>query len=650
MRRYRLRPSVFAVVLASMAACDSGRSCAHPAGGGDAAPHAPPTASASTKSTAGKLAPFTSEDDIRHFLGELAESAASLPGARSPHLTGVVGSKPPATAADEANGENESIAGTQHPEVDEGGIVKVHGEHLIVLRRGRLFTVRLGAASLTPVAAVDAFGPDVDPTGTWYDEMLVTERTVIVVGYGYQRGGTELGLFDLTSEGQLRHRATYHLRATEYGSARNRASRLVGGKLVFYTPLRVRAEERDPRRFFPAIRRWRPDASEADFLSILAPTHVYRPVDTHPDLTLHTVTTCSVDEGELTCTARAVMGPPARVFYVSPNAVYVWTSARGRSAERTVSEPNRALLYRLPLTGDEPGVLRVGGVPFAPSSFEEEESGHLDVFVRALGGGSTPWSSDAADGDVALLRLPRTAFDREASEVPGQAYVPLPHPGGTAPQSRFVGGHLLYGVGAPLPGKPTADGRRLFVHRVGSVATALGIPLGHPVDRIEALGRGAVVVGGDVGGLHLSSIALPASDPPRVVDRYTRSDVERGEQRSHGFFYQAEGDGAGLLGLTLRTSGSPGDASFRAGSASVLFLRNDALHFTELGRLDAAPAPHLDDACRASCEDWYGNARPIFLHGRTLALLGYELVEGRLDGGRLREARRASFAPAAGKR
>jgi hypothetical protein len=34
-----------------------------------------------------------------------------------------------------------------------------------------------------------------------------------------------------------------------------------------------------------------------------------------------------------------------------------------------------------------------------------------------------------------------------------------------------------------------------------------------------------------------------------------------------------------------------------------------------------------DDECRASCVDWYGNARPLFLRGHVFALLGYELVE-----------------------
>jgi len=53
------------------------------------------------------------------------------------------------------------------------------------------------------------------------------------------------------------------------------------------------------------------------------------------------------------------------------------------------------------------------------------------------------------------------------------------------------------------------------------------------------------------------------------------------------------------------------------------------------------------DDCVASCVDWYGNARPIFLRDRVFALLGYELVEGRLADGRITEIARASFLASA---
>ena len=91
-------------------------------------------------------------------------------------------------------------------------------------------------------------------------------------------------------------------------------------------------------------------------------------------------------------------------------------------------------------------------------------------------------------------------------------------------------------------------------------------------------------------------------------------------------------------------------------SADVLYLRQRALALTAIGQLRSAPAAsRRDDHCRASCVDWYGNARPIFLGERVFALLGYELVEGRLagtlwrggPGERIEERRRAAFSPMA---
>src|ERR1700724_3382054 len=89
----------------------------------------------------------------------------------------------------------DSVTNVQEAGVDEGGIVKVHGNHLVMLRRGRLFTVAIGDGALEPISSADAFAPDVDPRATWYDEMLVSGDTIAVIGYSYERGGTEVNLF-----------------------------------------------------------------------------------------------------------------------------------------------------------------------------------------------------------------------------------------------------------------------------------------------------------------------------------------------------------------------------------------------------------------------------------------------------------------------
>jgi hypothetical protein len=48
--------------------------------------------------------------------------------------------------------------------VDEGGIVKRAGDFLVILRRGRLFTVRVGGDTLQPIAMRDAYAPDASRT------------------------------------------------------------------------------------------------------------------------------------------------------------------------------------------------------------------------------------------------------------------------------------------------------------------------------------------------------------------------------------------------------------------------------------------------------------------------------------------------------
>src|SRR5262249_22377861 len=119
----------------------------------------------------------------------------------------------------------------------------------------------------------------------------------------------------------------------------------------------------------------------------------------------------------------------------------------------------------------------------------------------------------------------------------------------------------------------------------------------------------------------------------------------QGELRSQGFFYKPDGPNSGVLGLPISVPGRAGYKHLFQGSAAILFLRNQGLHFEEVGELAAEADKAVDDNCRASCVDWYGISRPIFVRGRVLALLGYEIVEGSMKDGQLRELRRINYAP-----
>jgi hypothetical protein len=104
-----------------------------------------------------------------------------------------------------------------------------------------------------------------------------------------------------------------------------------------------------------------------------------------------------------------------------------------------------------------------------------------------------------------------------------------------------------------------------------------------------------------------------------------------------------------VLGLPISVPGRSGYKHLFEDSAAILFLRNDGLHFEEVGELTAQSERAVDDACRASCVDWYGNSRPLFIRGRIIAMLGYELVEGTMKNGRMQETRRVNYSPQAVK-
>ncbi len=607
-----------------------------------------PTPGQGTPKTGKKtMRAFASEDELKSYFRKLAEERKREAG-RAQSNQGPLANAP-APAATEASGlaksaddKQESITNTQHAGVDEGGIVKLHGDHLVVLRRGRLFTVAIGDNSLKPISAVDAFGSDIDPRYTWYDEMLVSADTVAVIGYSYERGGTEVGLFKIDNAGNLAYRSTYHLRSNDYYSSRNYASRLIGSKLIFYMPLYLNPYNDDPFAQFPAVRKWHKGAKPEEFQRIVSATKVYVParqVNSGYGMALHTVTVCDLANDDFKCDATAVLGAPGRVFYVSPESVYVWTTDWSRYGQRA---GNRSMLYRMPLDGSGPSAIGVSGSPVDQFSFLESEDKHLNVLVRADAQGDGMWSAEVAQGDVAMMRIPLSLFNDGSDNASSWTYHPLPKPAGYTFQNRFVGNYLLYGTGSGWGAPGKNNQASLFTVRWADGDTN-ELTVNHGVDRIEALGSDAIVVGTDGSDLHFTAIRL--SDSPEVADEYVRKGASQGELRSQGFFYKPDGRDSGVLGLPISVPGRPGYKNLFESSAAILFLRNQSLHFQEVGELYAESEKAVDDGCRASCVDWYGNSRPIFVRGRVLALMGYEIVEGNLRDGRMNELRRINYAP-----
>ena len=608
----------------------------------------------------GSLAAFRSDAELRNFLkrrkatrgrqsNEAAESV-NAPSPPSPEAAAVADSEISVTGSRVAS---PSITNNQEAGVDEGGIVKMRGDMLVILRRGRLFTVSTAGGRMRPIDVINAMPPGVDGSEDWYDEMLLHGDRVIVVGYSYERGGTEINRFRLSPDGRLRFEDTYHLRSNDYYSSRNYASRLIGNRLIYYTPLALDWDD-DPFEAFPAVRRWTPGGTEIDFRRVINARDVYvvpamRDDPQAPLDTLHSVMNCDLTAPVLDCRATAVLGPASRNFYVSPTGVYLWVSdawSWNAAARRGV----RSFVYRLPFGRERPSAIAARGAPTDQFSFREDRAaGLLDVLIRADGGGDAMWNPEVTGGDVALLSIPLRFFGNGSREVPLDRYRPLPAPSGSSWnfQNRFVGNHVLYGSARQERGeRPQLIAARL---RGGPVAA---IPVGHAVERIDILGTDGVAIGNDRrGGLNFTAIDL-RQPMARKGNSYTMPNASQGESRSHGFYYRADNaDGSdGVLGLPIAREVPAGFHRLFGSAASMLFLRREQRTFRMAGELESQYNNAVEDACVASCTDWYGNARPIFAGNRIFALLGYELVEGRMARGAIREIGRVNYAPAPARR
>ena len=226
----------------------------------------------------------------------------------------------------------------QHAGVDEGGIVKVHGDHLVILRRGRLFTVEIGDERSSRSPTVDAFGAGHRPA-----------RRLV-------RRDADLRRHRRRDRLQLRSAAAPRSGCST--STRARPAQLQCDLPPALERLLLVAQLRQP-----------PDRQQAGLLHAALPQPVggravravpgdaqvarrrdagglpaHRPGDAHlpqrraarsaaGPRAAHASPCATWRAAELACEATAVLGPAGRVFYVSPSSVYVWTTRDARESD-----------------------------------------------------------------------------------------------------------------------------------------------------------------------------------------------------------------------------------------------------------------------------------------------------------------------------
>ena len=619
---------------------------------GDAQPGAP-----FDQAQGPRLVRFASADQFERYLRsrpqreELKTYSIAEPAPAAPAISAEMA---PADSA----GANPEITNNQTIGVDEGGIVKQIGHYLVVLQDGRLFSADLGTRPGAPLRLADRI--DVyrsrEQAASWYDEMLVSGERIMVTAYNYREHASEITVIRMAPDGQLTREGRFLLSSNDYYSTDNYATRIVGDNLVFYAPQSLDNRGANGRYAWPRLRRADGDGEAGAGEELIGPTDVIAPVGEVADPVLHTLSICPL-RGEMDCRTTAFVGPAMRELYVSPTDAFLWIGApdglpwsidyaNRRRQECTSGQywqdgaGQSAMLYRLPLSGGPVGAVAVDGIPADQFAFESSGGRFRALLSRTGAGCFKP------DGmrTLNLLDIPLSAFSDRVRHVAGGAYATLPPVAGEL-ENRFVGPWLVYGARSGQSDDPsspggTAQASILIAVPLERPAGAVRVPVPHNALRIERAGSDAVVTGyRDQNGLSISYVRLGRS--PRLASTTLLASRFESEGRSHAFNAWIRPDGSGLIGLptTLRGERSGrGWSDSQSSELSFIAVSPDKT-LSQAGELSPRPRAGTESSyrCEVSCVDWYGNSRPIFTGGRVFALMGTDLVEGRLARGRMDE-------------
>ena len=537
------------------------------------------------------------------------------------------------TGASPADSDNPSITNTQEAGVDEGDIIKQIGSHLIVLQDGRLFSVDLQPGGEPGLSLRDRENVYQSPDeGTWYDEALVFGRSIIAIGYSYEREASEFAVLELDEDGALNFRDRFFLPSQDYYDGDNYTTRLVNGQLAMHTSYFLLDVDEYSELSAPILVR----EEALDEERKLNPRQVYKSLQNTDDPLLHTVTMCPLkdigNEGAPApqCKTTAFLAGESYEYYASTDAVWLWLN-EGPRWNRTGY--GKALLYRIPYGDERPSVAEVKGRPANQFSLAAD----TDVF-RAL----VRKDREEGDPDLQLMVLPRAALGLTPGPIESATYHDLPDHDGEL-ENRFTGTHLVYTLDNEerwwnpfwSTDNRQADATLAVVpfEAPGDVQT-LTIP--HSVIRLERARDHIVATGyASEEGLSLSSLDL-RNEAARIADTVMLPARYESENRSHAFNSRIENDGSGMIGIpTVVKITESGRPVWRSKQSDISFLEvDDTVALRSAGTLYPSGKPvHPDYECEVSCIDWYGNSRPIFTMGRIFALSGTELVEGEMRNG-----------------
>jgi len=612
--------------------------------------------------TSPTLTPFGSEEEIRRWLADAREADQARPPSGSDdeqQILIVEGRVWPHFAAP---GEARTAG------VDDGDRVRQVGRFLLVLHNGRIYSIDAGGRPGRPLVLADRADPE-GPAYTLYDELLVSGDRIVVTGYSNTARAAYVSVLRLGRDGRLASEGGFLVSTNDdYQTA------IVGDALVIYGSTDFPYwSGSNPDFAWPVVRRWNQAAADrpappalddtgaeasddgpaeiargaGPARPLLEPNRVYRPVATTLNGELHIVSVCPLGgdavRAGLPCRSTGFAGPIRARFGLSDADAFVQVAQTGedsRLLDRACPPgPGEAegapltILFRVPLAGGPPGVLGLAGEPLAFGALPARGGGVHLLLERAAPRCGAPALR------AAHARAPLAAFSPALRLADAGAYRPAPDVAGD--EVAFTDSHLVL-FHRDDSGRDEAELGLIPLDGAGQ-AIALTVPQG--VLRAEPAAGGLLLTGLDGDNrVSLSFVAL--GDRPRIAS--TRAFGARAGSDAPGIGAAADPGASGLIGLPVTEGEGESWDGLRIDRPDIHFLSIDpAGRLRPRGALRAgprSPRPGMEGFCDPPCVPWAGESRALFTNGRIFALAGSELVEGRIENGRIVELQRLDIA------
>ncbi len=559
------------------------------------------------------------------------------------------------------------ITNNQVVGVDEGDIIKRYQNMLIVLRKGKLYSLDISETypqKITKIDEVDAFSPYWKHKA-WFDEILIDKGMVLVLGFNYDMDSAEIIRFNLTNDGKFSYKDNYLIMSEDYFDEESYASRLFNHQYTTYIPIELDTES-GIKGQLPKIVKVEDDfnGDEDDLIwnSLIEISDIYYPIQTVLNPMLHSFIVCPLDEDVLICNGVGIISSWDNLYYNNGENIYMWTSAWKEEAlkykqikteetlydyktsyrnenqynyktryryeinNKDVDELYNPLVYRISLDTFDVVAIQVKVMPTSQFAFHHQDNA---LYLFGL----------LDKKKAQLVKMPDSQFDKSASmssilvrEINNGAEI-------TSTQ-RYVGNYFLIGD----------DGYDFVEDKIIKPLTAIHfkngnkktISLSNYAKRIEAINNKALVIGKTLD--NNLGVSLFSPDNPNEIQQTTLLDRLEGESRSHAFNYTYL-DNYFLAGITTQNKdkaenedgyyywddNTSSDITFIGGNKNVDYI----------GELKSQVTP--SKKCKVSCEDWYGNSRPFFIGKRIFALSGDELIEAELVNGEIIEKDRINI-------